>query len=87
MTTINNKSGAKPTRRLRVVHFWCKVTTVEASLCLCEGVIFHMRVEDVARRIDCWEIVAILIYTFPGKMCLESLESTPSETLLTITEY
>lgn len=57
------------------------------SLCLCEGVIFHMRVEDVARRIDCWEIVAILNYTFPGKMCLESLESTPSETLLTITEY
>jgi len=46
-----------------------------------------MRVEDVARRIDCWEIVAILIYTFPDKMCLESLESTPSETLLTITEY
>jgi hypothetical protein len=46
-----------------------------------------MRVEDVARRIDCWEIVAILIYTFPGKICLESLESTPSETLLTITEY
>ena len=32
MTTINNKSGAKPTRRLRVVHFWCKVTRSLAML-------------------------------------------------------
>ena len=41
---------------------------------LCEGFVVNLRVEDVARRINCCEIVAILIYSFPSEMRLESLE-------------